>query len=117
MKNFMITVEKMGCDLASGTMEPDDIFIIKQTKLKAKGIIQAYKKFKKRYPNFKLNLNKVDKLNQFTYRYYIPVDKMDVEGLSSPNIGMAYVLIQQFRFEDNDEKYGEELFYHDGKWI
>lgn len=116
MKHFELTLKKMGCDKSSGTMEPDDIAYVWTREKKFPGIMKAIRWLKKHYPSLKIQLNNIDKINPYEYRCYVGKE-FDNKGLSSPDVGLVYVMVRQFRFTDNDEEYGDKMFYHDGEWV
>ncbi len=122
MKNFEISLVKMGRsgnEKEGWSLEPDDIFYVWSKTKKIGGIMQAVRWAKKKFPEAKLRLGSIDKLDSYNYRCY-PANSCkyydDSTDLNSNSVGMVYVMIQEFRYDNNDEKYGEKMFYYDGEW-
>ena len=101
------------------SLEPDDIFYVWSKTKKIGGIMQAVRWAKKKFPQLQLNIGCIDKLDSYNYRCY-PSNSCkhydNSKGLNCNSVGMLYVMVQEFRYEDNDEKYGEKMFYYDNEW-
>ncbi len=118
MKNFDCTLTKMA--MSNGESFPDDLVYVWSKEIEEKGILKAVKKIKSLHPSFKIDLKNIDKIDPYNYRVYITNDSnyySDVRGFEEGfEVGLVYVMIRQFIFEDNDKEYGEKMFYIDGEW-
>ena len=123
MKNFLITLEKLGRfgnDKDGYTLEPDDNTIVWKHEKQFSGIIKAFEWVKRTHPKLGLNSKSIDKLDPYNYRCYVSNDSGHYEnsvGLQCDSVGLVEVMIREFRYEDNDPDYGEKMFYYDGEWI
>jgi len=101
------------------SLEIDDIFYVFSKTMKIGGIMQAVRWAKKKFPQLQLRIGSLDKLDSYNYRCY-PSNSCkhydDSKGLNCNSVGMLYVMVQEFRYKDNDEKYGEKMFYYDNQW-
>ncbi len=101
------------------TMEVDDLCYVWSKSTKKGGIMQAVRWAKKKFPDLKLRLGDIEKQDLYNYRCY-PSNSCkyydDSKGLNCNNVGLVYVTVNEFRYENNDPKYGEKLFYYDNEW-
>lgn len=118
MKHYQITLEKMGRsgDEKDGySMEIDDIAYVWTHNKDFKGIRLAEKWVKQSHP--KLEFGNIDEIDEHDHRMHINGGGHydNIVGLQSDSVGLVYVLIQEFRYEDNDPD-NNKLFYYDGEW-
>jgi len=122
MKNFEITLTKMGRsgnEKDGWSLEIDDLAIVWTHAKKFPGIMKCAKWLKSNYPALKLDLQCIDKIDSHNYRLYVDNScghYENIVGLSCSNVGMVYVMINEFRYTDSDEQYGEKRFYQDEEW-
>jgi hypothetical protein len=122
MRNFEIALTKMGRsgnDEDGWTLEVDDMTVVWSHEKKFPGIMKCIRWMKSHYPRLKLNLQNIDKLDPHNYRVYVDDTcghYENIVGLSSKSVGMIYVMVNEFHYTDNDERYGEKMYYSDGEW-
>ena len=92
MKNFLITLEKLGRfgnDKDGYTLEPDDNTIVWKHEKQFSGIIKAFEWVKRTHPKLGLNSKSIDKLDPYNYRYYVSND-VDNSDLSAEDMNRAW---------------------------
>lgn len=121
MKNFEISLVKMGMTVDEkfgNTLEIDDLSYVWTKEKKFSGFDKVIKYLNRYYSKIPVG-DSLDKIDPYTRRYYIDTACYlydDAKDLSSDDVGMAYFYIRQFKYEDNDPKYGDKLFFYDGSW-
>lgn len=109
---------RSGSDEIGWSLEPDDNTVVWKHEKKFTGIIKAFEWVKRTHPKLGLTAKSVDKLDPYNHRYYVKYESGHYEnivGLNSNGVGLVDVMIREFRYSENDEEYGNKMFY-DGEW-